>query len=143
MVLRSVAGDCDIRVSVVWIGTGVPLTDAATFRCDASASAATVSARDPQASVRREADDWHLLTALPASGGEPSTAKLRIDLIRRDGEPVVCDLDCVTLDGCRVLGAGGDPKWRFGRLRRDLVEAIRRVEALLHPVPRRLHRGGG
>lgn len=95
MVLRPVAGGCDIRVSVV-DRYGLPLTDAATFRCDVSASAATVSARDPQASVRREADDWHLLTA-SLQGRGTEYGKLRIDLIRRDGEPVVCDMDCVTL----------------------------------------------
>lgn len=121
MVLRPVAGDCDIRVSVV-DRYGLPLTDAATFRCDATASDATVSVLDTQASVRREADDWHLLAA-SLQGRGTEYGKLRIDLIRRDGEPVVCDLDCVTLMDAEYWGRG-DPKWRFGRLRRDLVEAI-------------------
>ena len=121
MVLRPVAGDCDIRVSVV-DRYGLPLTDAATFRCDATASDATVSVLDTQASVRREADDWHLLAA-SLQGRGTEYGKLRIDLIRRDGESVVCDLDCVTLMDAEYWGRG-DPKWRFGRLRRDLVEAI-------------------
>ena len=38
-------------------------------------------------------------------------------------EPPVLDLDCVSLMRADSWGAG-DPKWRHGRLRRDLVEAI-------------------
>lgn len=42
--------------------------------------------------------------------------------------PIVFDLDLVQFMGANYWGAG-DPKWRYGKLRRDLVEAIRD----LHP----------
>ncbi|KAB8288972.1 alpha-L-arabinofuranosidase [Bifidobacterium ramosum] len=46
---------------------------------------------------------------------------LHIDVI---GEPgATFDLDCVSLMDADSWGAG-DPKWRYGRLRRDLVESI-------------------
>lgn len=50
-------------------------------------------------------------------------------ILRRGGNAVVpaaaavCDLDCVSLMDADYWGRN-DPKWRFGKLRRDLVEAI-------------------
>lgn len=121
MYLRPVAGRCDVRVSVV-DRYGLPLTDAVSFRCVAPADVVPVARQSVDAQVRPVADDWQMLTATVQGSGS-DYGKLRIDLIRYDDEPIVCDLDCVTLMDADYWGRD-DPKWRFGKLRRDLVEAI-------------------
>lgn len=126
MVLRPVAGDYDIRISVV-DRYGLPLTDTVAFHCSAPASVAPASVPGPEAELHPESDGWYRLAATLHGKGD-DYGKLRIDLIRHGGEPVICDLDCVSLMDADYWGRG-DPKWRFGRLRRDLVEAI----AALHP----------
>ena len=119
--LRPVAGACEMRVSVV-DRYGLPLTDAVSFRCAARPEDDAVTPGEADGRVRRESDGWFALAAVLRGRGN-EYGKLRIDLIRRDAGPIVCDLDCVTLMDADHWGKG-DPKWRFGKLRRDLVETI-------------------
>ena len=80
--------------------------------------------------------EWHKVRCT-LDGMVTRYGRLRIDVLddRADGDfdagaqadavdvPLSFDLDCVSLMPAEYWGVG-DPKWRHGRLRRDLVEAI-------------------
>ncbi|NEG88592.1 alpha-L-arabinofuranosidase C-terminal domain-containing protein [Bifidobacterium aerophilum] len=97
-----------VTLRVIVLGAdGRPLTDDVRFDVDRFAGEPM---RDGWIQVR------HRLSGLGTGYG-----KLHIDVT---GEPdATFDLDCVTFMDADSWGAG-DPKWRHGRLRRDLVESI-------------------
>lgn len=112
--VRPVAGEFALQVSVV-DRYGLPLSDVLE-------ALPAPGADDPFAR-----DGWRRV-ACTLTGAATDYGKLRIGVVRRgaggaaDG-PVTLDLDCVSLMDADHWGRG-DPKWRHGRLRRDLVEAI-------------------
>ncbi|MBT1162989.1 alpha-L-arabinofuranosidase C-terminal domain-containing protein [Bifidobacterium sp. SO1] len=104
--VRPVSGKVSLRVTVIGAGDR-PIVDAVRFDVDRFAGEPL---RDGWVQVR------YALTGLANEYGA-----LHIDVI---GEPgAAFDLDCVSLMDADSWGAG-DPKWRYGRLRRDLVESI-------------------
>ncbi|MBW3091082.1 alpha-L-arabinofuranosidase [Bifidobacterium sp. 82T25] len=119
--VRPVSGKAVLSVAVV-DRSGRPLTDTVRITLDdtdgaVAADGATVTALD---------DGWVRVDAR-IHGKTTDYGKLRID-IESATAPVAFDLDLVQVMDADYWGAG-DPKWRYGKLRRDLVEAIRD----LHP----------
>ena len=104
--VRPVNGTVSLRVTVIG-DDDRPISDDVYFDVDRFAGE---SMRDGWVRVR------YALTGLSSGYGA-----LHVDVI---GEPgAVFDLDCVSLMDADSWGAG-DPKWRHGRMRRDLVESI-------------------
>ncbi|WP_217625116.1 alpha-L-arabinofuranosidase C-terminal domain-containing protein [Bifidobacterium sp. SO4] len=145
--VRPVSEAAVLSVAVV-DRSGRPLTDAMRITIDGLGGA--VAADD--ATVTALADGWWRVTG-QVHGLATDYGKLRIgigsgdaaDNVRindaaADGtggrddaatvaSPIVFDLDLVQVMDADYWGAG-DPKWRYGKLRRDLVEAI----GDLHPA---------
>lgn len=137
--VRSVAGAATLRICVV-DRYGLPLTESRDIHCGAGAEqdagvrvdvsvgeyenarADEHAAARPQADARVEngPDGWrHVRLLLRGRGSD--YGKLRIDIT--NGPACMFDLDCVELMDAQYWGAG-DPKWRHGKLRRDMVESI-------------------
>ncbi|QOL31782.1 alpha-L-arabinofuranosidase C-terminal domain-containing protein [Bifidobacterium eulemuris] len=125
--VRPVTGEATLRVCVV-DRYGLPLTDVGDIRCDAGSGRdadARVDARVDASSVAdarvtKGTGGWrHVRFTLRGVGGD--YGKLRIDIV--NGAACEFDLDCVELMDAEYWGAG-DPKWRHGKLRRDMVESI-------------------
>lgn len=116
--VRPVAGRAILSVEVV-DRYGLPLTSIAQFTYDAD-SGITATAKE----------SWHHF-ATTVSGKTTDYGKLRIT-VESDAETTnhaIFDLDLVQFMDADYWGAE-DPKWRYGKLRRDLVESI----AALHPA---------
>lgn len=122
--VRPVDGMFDMRISVV-DRYGLPLTDTAEFSCDVNEQQKVTVPRDGWSEPAE--NGWFRVGAV-IHGLEEKYGKLRIDVVRQADGDIVCDLDCVSLMDGDYWGKN-DPKWKFGRLRRDLVEMI----GALHP----------
>lgn len=125
--LRPVAGQVVLAVSVV-DAQGTPLTETARFDCCASddaGNAANVAAIKP-------VNDWIHCTA-QVHGLATDYGKLHIAIESKDDSTstdattattAMFDLDLVQCMDADYWGAD-DPKWRYGKFRRDLVETIK------------------
>ncbi|KAB7787620.1 alpha-L-arabinofuranosidase C-terminal domain-containing protein [Bifidobacterium cebidarum] len=130
--MRPVNGNATLAISVIG-ANGDPLTETARFDCSATALEAKSSAdrdngwRHCTAQVRGLATDYGKLHIAiePATSDSDTTASTG-KAARTD---IMFDLDLVQFMDADYWGAG-DPKWRYGKLRRDLVETIK----ALHPT---------
>ncbi|MBT1163782.1 alpha-L-arabinofuranosidase C-terminal domain-containing protein [Bifidobacterium felsineum] len=128
--LRPVDGNVTLAINVI-SADGSPLTETARFDCSAAVSwtDSTVGSnngwRHCTAQVRGLATDYGKLH-IAIEPAPDATAPTDDDAANID---IAFDLDLVQFMDADYWGAN-DPKWRYGKLRRDLVETIK----ALHPT---------
>lgn len=93
---------------------------------DAQDSGVSISPNSSDGAIVIGRDGWYRFNA-DVTGLNTDYGKLRITIDA--GERTTFDLDLVQFMDADYWGAG-DPKWRYGKLRRDLVETIQ----ALHPA---------
>lgn len=93
---------------------------------DAQDSGVSISPDSSDGAIAIGRDGWYRFNA-DVTGLNTDYGKLRITIDA--GERATFDLDLVQFMDADYWGAG-DPKWRYGKLRRDLVETIQ----ALHPA---------
>ena len=93
---------------------------------DAQDSGVSISPDSSDGAIVIGRDGWYRFNA-DVTGLNTDYGKLRITIDA--GERTTFDLDLVQFMDADYWGAG-DPKWRYGKLRRDLVETIQ----ALHPA---------
>ena len=103
---------------------------------NAQDSGVSISPDSSDGAIAIGRDGWYRFNA-DVTGLNTDYGKLRITIDA--GERTTFDLDLVQFMDADYWGAG-DPKWRYGKLRRDLVEIHSGVASSVSAIPRRLHR---